>query len=369
LHHLQLLLRRPLHARSKAAILALAALLISPAILHAQRPIVTTNPPQASTAQSELATAQDDAEVDALTKQLASVADEAGSTTASASTNDSGPVGIVPLTHGFNASLGSTSQHDSSNGWSSIITPNVAYRFSPHWSMNVGLPIYGHIEIDTAKNITNKAGVVTSQAYLFKARSFLFGDTNIAAEFEAHPRPFDYNVTASLGAPTGDYPNGLGAGQVTYSINNHFEHAIGDWFTPELELGIGDSSDLIDSRVHKSYTDIGENAHFQFGFGFSLPLDINFTTDAYEDLPLSSQTVTSSTTNGKKGKQEKTIITTSQESFGEDNGFLNTLDIPLNGHVTLSGFYNRSLRNKIDTAGFSLTFLLRSAPHGHESIH
>ena len=37
------------------------------------------------------------------------------------------------------------------------------------------------------------------------------------------------------------------------------------------------------------------------------------------------------------------------------------LDIPLNRHITLSGFYNRSLRNKIDTAGFSLTFLLRPA--------
>jgi hypothetical protein len=368
LRYPQLLLRRSLHSWPKIVRLALAALLISPVTLHAQQQSNST-PPRTSTTQSELASAQDDTEVDTLTKQLASVVAEAGSTTASASTNDSGPLGIVPLKHGFNASLGSTSQHDSSNGWSSIITPNVAYRFSPHWSGNVGLPIYAHIEIDTAKDVVNKAGDVTSQAYVFKARSFLFGDTDISAEFEAHPRLFDYNVTTSLGTPTGDYPNGLGAGQVTYAINNHFEHPIGDWFTPELELGIGDSSNLIDSRVRQSYTVIGENAHFQFGFGFSLPLDINFTTDAYEDLPLSSQTVTSSTTNGKKGKQEKTIITTSQESFGEDNGFLNTLDIPLNGHVTLSGFYNRSLRNKIDTAGFSLTFLLRSAPHGHQSVH
>ncbi len=62
---------------------------------------------------------------------------------------------------------------------------------------------------------------------------------------------------------------------------------------------------------------------------------------------------------GKKGKQ---VTTSTQKSIGEDNGFNNTLNIPLNGHVMLSGFYNRSLRNKIDTAGLSLTFLLRAAP-------
>ena len=58
----------------------------------------------------------------------------------------------------------------------------------------------------------------------------------------------------------------------------------------------------------------------------------------------------------------RVVTTTSSKSVGEDNGFLNTLDIPLSGHVTLSGFYNRSLRSHIDTAGFSFTFLLKAPP-------
>ena len=61
----------------------------------------------------------------------ASDLDELGGLSAAAMTNDSGPAGIIPATKGFNASLGTSSQHDSSNGWSSLLTPNVAYRLEP----------------------------------------------------------------------------------------------------------------------------------------------------------------------------------------------------------------------------------------------
>jgi hypothetical protein len=297
----------------------------------------------------------------ALTQALASIAEEsAGSRSASSSTNDEGPAGIVPFTKGFNASLGTTNQHDSSDGWSSILTPNLAYRFDRHFSINAGLPVFAYINVVTTKTTKNAQGVVTKTISSLDTRKFLLGDTTLTGAFDAHPRLFDYNLSATLGMPTGDNANGLGAGQFTYELNNHFEHPLGDYLTPDIELGIGDSTSLTDTRIRKSYIDVGTSAHFQLGLGLSLPRDINFESDAYEDLPLGTQTITSTTTNGKKGKQAKTITTSKQESIGEDNGFINTLDIPLNGHITLSGFYNRSLRNKIDTAGFSLTFLLRA---------
>ena len=131
---------------------------------------------------------------------------------------------------------------------------------------------------------------------------------------------------------------------------------------------MGNSLNLDNTRVRKTYFTVGESAHFQMGASFSLPLFITFSSAAFEDLPLSKQTVTTTTSNGKKGAQLKMITTTSEKSIGEDNGFLNTLDIPLNGHVVVSGFYNRSLRNRIDTAGFSLTFLLHKVPYGHERV-
>ncbi len=202
--------------------------------------------------------------------------------------------------------------------------------------------------------------------YGYQKRNFRLGDTIIAGQYETHFRPFDYNLTTTLGVPTGDDERGLGASEITYSINNHFERFLGKWFIPNIELGIGNSPNLDDSRVRKSYIAIGTNAHFQAGTGIQLPWNMNFSTAAFEELPLSTQSFTSITTNGKKGKALQTFTTITNRSVGEDNGFLNTLDIPLSPHITLSGFYNRSLRNRIDTAGFSFTFLLKAPRASNE---
>ena len=95
----------------------------------------------------------------------------------------------------------------------------------------------------------------------------------------------------------------------------------------------------------------------QAGTSVSFSRNINFSADAYEDLPVASQTIFSTT---GKGKKKKTTSTT--QGAAEDNGFTNSLDIPLSGHLVLSGFYNRSLRNHIDTVGFSFTYLLKAPP-------
>ena len=299
-------------------------------------------------------------------RQLNMAADEAGSASAAASTNSEGPAGMVPFLSGFNASLGLASQHDAAEGWSSIVSPNVAWRFNRHFSLNAGLPIYAYLNAAYITSEDVVLGQVISATYGLRTQHTLLGDTTIAAEFEAHPKLFDYNVTAILGTPTGDAPDGLGAGQVTYAFNNHFEHPVNMWLVPELELGIGNSSNLDNSRIRKSYTDVGTNAHFQLGLGAFLPWHIAFDSSAYEELPLTTQTVTSVTTNGKKGKQLKLITTSTNKSVGEDNGFINILDIPLTSHIILSGFYNRSLRDHDDTAGFAFTLMLQPTRHGKE---
>jgi len=56
------------------------------------------------------------------------------------------------------------------------------------------------------------------------------------------------------------------------------------------------------------------------------------------------------------------VTTATNIDPGEDNGFITSLDIPLSPHVTLSGFYNRSLRDHDDVAGFSFTYILRAPP-------
>jgi hypothetical protein len=274
-----------------------------------------------------------------------------GATSASATTNDEGPAGIVPFVKGPNVSLITTSQHDSDNGWSSLLTPDLAWRFNRRFSADASTPIYDYI------NVLVTGGTKAKPTYTETTRKVVAGDTAINGHFDAHPSLLDYNFTATLGAPTGDKNDGLGAGQVTYNLNNHFEKDF-DIFSPDIEIGFGDSSQLIGSRIQKSYTSVGKLAHFQAGSSVDLPFHTTFDAEAYEELPLSSQILYSTT-----GKGKKKVTTATNEGVAEDNGFTTSLDIPLNGHVTLSGFYNRSLRNHLDTAGFSFTFLLKGPPH------
>ena len=300
------------------------------------------------------------------TEELMQSLRQASRSSDTALTNDAGPAGIVPYTRGFNASMIVMGQHDSSSGWSSVMTPGLAFRFNRHWSVALNVPVYSRVEVPVSAPSSKKKGPVNA-ATVFETKRLLLGDTQLVGGFAAHARWFDYELTSSMGMPTGNDLHGLGTGQFTYNVNSHFERPLLDWLTPQVELGVTDSNILSDVRVKKSYTDVGTNAHFGVGMGVDLPLGWSFSAEAYEELPMGRQTVTSTTTNGKKGKQLKTITTSRQVSIGEDNGFLNTLDIPLSRHVTLSGFYNRSLRNRLDTAGVSMTFLLRGTPHADDA--
>ena len=155
------------------------------------------------------------------------------------------------------------------------------------------------------------------------------------------------------GAAFGQYQLWAGRGQVTYSINNHFEKDIGR-FTPDIEMGIGDTSALVEQRVLKSYVAVGPLAHFQAGTSVSLPWSLSFEADAYEELPLAKNIVYSTT-----GKGKKKVTTSTNEDPAEDDGFITSLDIPLSAHVTLSGFYDREPARPDDVGGFSFTFLLK----------
>jgi hypothetical protein len=276
--------------------------------------------------------------------------EEMGGISAAATTNDRGPAGIIPSTRGFNASLITSSQHDSSNGWSSLLMPNVAYRFNRYFSVDVGVPIYMYINIDA--NVGTKAKPV----YVYSAKNGVFGDTGISFSADTSFHTIDYDGTVAMGLPSGNTDYGLGAGQVTYNINNHFEKGFGR-FTPDIEFGFGDTSSLIDQRVTKSYVAVGPMAHFQAGTSVDLPWSMNFEAEAYEELPLAKNIVYSTT-----GKGKKKVTTATNEDPAEDNGFNTSLDIPLTNHMTLSGFYTRSLRNHDDVAGFAFTFMLKAPP-------
>lgn len=277
--------------------------------------------------------------------------DELSLISAAAAINDSGPEGIMPATKGLNVSLGTSSQHNSTNGWSSILNPNVAYRFNRHFSLDASVPLYAYV------NVYSNIGPVAKPFYAYNIRSGAFGDMTLSFEGDQMFHSTFYSGTVSLGLPSGNTGYGLGAGQVTFNFNNRFERGLGI-FTPNVELGIGDTSNLVEQRVLKSYISVGPMAHFQAGTAVDLKWKMSFEAEAYEELPLDTNLVFSSTGSGKKK-----VTTSTNTDPAEDNGFITSLDIPLSPHVTLSGFYNRSLRDHNDVAGFSFTFILRSPPH------
>jgi hypothetical protein len=207
--------------------------------------------------------------------------------------NDSGPAGIIPATRGFNASLGTSSQHDSTNGWSSILNPNVAYRFNKYFSVDAGTPVYLYISVDA------NVGTTAKPVFAYTPKKGAFGDTSLSFEGDVSALSVEYSGTFTLGMPSGNTDYGLGAGQVTYNINNHFERGLGI-FTPDIELGYGDTSNLVDQRVLKSYVAVGPLAHFQAGTSIDLPFHSSFEADAYEELPLAKDLVYSTTGKGKK---------------------------------------------------------------------
>jgi len=209
-------------------------------------------------------------------------------------------------------------------------------------------------------NTDDNVGTKTKPVYLYKTKNNVFGDTALSFHGDASFLTIGYNGTVSMGLPSGNTDYGLGAGQVTYNINNHFEKNFG-LFTPDIEFGFGDTSTLVNQRVVKSYVAVGPMAHFQAGTAVDLPWRMSFAADAYEELPLDKNLVYSTTGSGKKK-----VTTATNTDPAEDNGFITSLDIPLSRHVTMSGFYSRSLRDHEDTGGFSFTFLLRPPPRPPE---
>ena len=282
------------------------------------------------------------------------------STTGSA--NHLGPDGIVPVQLGYNFSLVSSSLHDSGGGWSSVLTPDLAYRFNRRLSVDMASPVYAYFL--TSVN----TGTTASPTYTDEARYFALGDSTVAGHLDFNGDVLSYSFTGAMGIPTGNNTYGLSANQFTYNLNNHLDVSFGK-VSPDIEVGISDSSSLINQRLTRgrSFTTTGKLAHFQAGASIDLPFHASFEADGYEELPIGAQQV-SGKTKGHKGRRGKggqgAFATAVSSSLAEDNGIYTTLDIPLKTHLVLSGIYGYSLRQQDQTAGFSVTFLLRAHPKG-----
>ncbi|WP_263368301.1 hypothetical protein [Edaphobacter bradus] len=252
---------------------------------------------------------------------------------------------LSPVLPRFNAGITFSSYHESATGWATLATPAVGYRFNNTFSVDATLPIYFY------RLAESRSRRPRPNARLVNQRGEL-GDVVLGFHAQFQPRPFEYQATVAVTAPSGDEAYGLTSGRVTFDLNNHFERTYGR-FTPNVEIGAGDSSTLVNRQVNKIYTSLGPLAHFQIGIGAELLRGIFFECDTYEQLPIGDQKIYSA-----YRAHRPTVVT--GYNVTEDNGFTNSLDIPIDANTTFSGYYSRSLRRYTDTAAVGITYVLRA---------
>ena len=262
--------------------------------------------------------------------------------------------GVDTLFDGFNAGVTYSAVHNSGGGWYTVATPAVNYTFSRHYSADESTSIYFRRHVQN----THPATMVTQPVIVENVDA---GDTLIGFHCFFEPGSLQDTITASLTAPTGDRARGLGTGRVTYDFSNHAERyykKVGFL----VDLGAGDSSALFNDLVMRDYNSLGGLAHFQAGAVIWLPGRTYIESVAYEQLPLGSQKIYRSVQRGEdvRGNEDgPPIPAITVSSVSEDNGLTTFLGIPLTDKVTLSGYYNRSLRQHLDTVSFGVTFVLR----------
>jgi hypothetical protein len=257
-----------------------------------------------------------------------------------------------PPIHGINLTVVDTTQHSSVTGWSYFLEPTLSYRFNKNAAVNATVPYYFAV-----KNFVpvTSGGTTT---YPLMSGSDLLGDASVAANFDFEPGDFGESFTATGAFPTGNNEFGLSANAFTYNFTNHLEYSIGI-FTPDIELGEGNSSSLVQQTVRKSYTAVGQAANFQAGSSIDFTSRVSFDLEAFELMPIGNQNIYGTVTRKHKKGKNSTKQVLEGTGVAEDNGFTADVTIPLPRGLELSGDYQRSLIQGYDIVSVSISWVLR----------
>lgn len=260
----------------------------------------------------------------------------------------------------WNAAITLMGVHDSVLGWSTLVTPAVSYGFLGRYSLDLSIPVYlyrlaeSETEAQSPPPAPGEPPVEQSSRPALLPHTFDPGDLFLAAHAVFGERRFSDVVTPAVSFPTGDSSDGLSTGRVTFDLDNHFELSVLRSVLI-IDLGGGDSSSLVDRPVTSDYTSLGALAHFQAGMRVPLSWLGTFQSVAYEQLPLGDNKIYTTVT--RRGYPDQTVV--SGTTVSEDNGFTNSMYLPLTHHLALQGYYNRSLRLHLDTVGIGVSFMLR----------
>ncbi len=244
---------------------------------------------------------------------------------------------------GWNGWAAFSAVYDAQLGFSGNVEPAVAYRLDRHYSADAMLPIYFFINGYTYRN-----GVVVDNH--LTSHTGELGDTTISGHAQFSPAWLDSTTTLAFNAPTGNARYGLSTGRVTYVALNDFETTVGA-LVPDIQLGFGDSSDLVNRRVQRNYDTLGSLAYFQGGASYAAPRSIDLQGDVYEQLPLGNQKIYTVVV-----RHKKKVPLLRSNGNAEDNGVTTSVNWAATRHMDLTTYYNRSFRLRDNTFGFTVTF-------------
>jgi hypothetical protein len=255
--------------------------------------------------------------------------------------------GLSNTLHGFNAGITFAGTHDDYTGWATLVTLAIGYSFNDMFSVDVSVPIYFfRLAPTTAARPKPKS--------LLDIERGEVGDVVIAGHIQLDRPLFQYQFTGAVALATGPRKNGLTTGRTSFDFTNHFEREFGR-ITPSLDIGMGDTTTLVNRVNLKDYSNLGPLSHYQVGIGVSLPRGASFGTELYEQLPVGDQKIYGAAV----GKKLPPVI---GFNITEDNGLINSLDLPVGDHMSVSAFYNHSIRYRSDSVAIGYTFILRGAP-------
>ena len=253
---------------------------------------------------------------------------------------------------GFTFTVTASGAHDSVSGWSTVLESNVRYDFNKVFGVEIGVPYYmSHSGFD-ARPVTS----VNTNPPLVDSYNAL-GDAYLILHFAAPGTWFNYRSRIVGGFPSGDTSSGISTGRATFDFNNHFDHTW-NFFTPYVELGIGDSSSLITRLVKHPYTTLGPVSHFKAGAGFSWKV-FYVEGSAYENLPIGDQKVYARVVTIRTLKKQKittTRIVDTGQGLLEDNGFGAGLAVSLSHNLTVGAAYQYSVRESLDSAVLAVSY-------------
>jgi hypothetical protein len=236
---------------------------------------------------------------------------------------------------------------------------NVGYKFTEHFGMDLGVPIYFVNASSSTTGATSGSGL---------------GNPSVNLRWKYLHPAVNFASVVSGSAPLGDSKLGLSTGRATFDWTSRLDRSFSQ-VKPFLEAGFSNTTS--DSRLFKRpYTTLGLNTHFRAGAEVDVWKSISVGAAAYDILPFGNQTVFSRV-NGTPGGNgagathgrnfQSSQQTTGTADIARDNGFSTWVDASLTPYLDAELGYTRSVHYDLNSVSFSLGLnvghLLRRSAH------